>query len=592
MRGRRFSGAAFIGLGVWLSLAPPGYAEGAPGVLPHLQLIGLSDARLVRNVGLSVPPIRFDCAAPEVMIQRYLASAHRDAEQAMQALGYFNATIRPSIVNREGCREPQLDITAGPVVTVADVQLTLRNAAGDHLDQAPFLRDFLRTAVPKQGAPLNQGQYTALREGIWTRVRSQGYFDARWATHELIVDPKTNKARFVLVMEAGRPYRIGTITIDQSILKPELAERLTGSRSGDPYSTRTLVAMNQNLLASDYFSDVRIRPQLDERRDNTIPIVIKTTANHPSSYEARIGYGTDTGARVGAKMLRRYINSSGHHWKADFSLAQRQQTLNATYTIPRLSDPLNQHYDLYTTIDREKNLGITTLASTTGGQWVRNFNRWTSSLFSEYLLERSQFGSNPANTSHFWLAGARLGWQDLNDLLFPTRGLVFNSSVSTAARPLLSSASLIRGQMMLGGLYPLGRWVFKGRVELGGISTSDFAQMPKSLRFFAGGDQSVRGYAYQSLGPKDATGQAIGGQYLFTSSAEVMHPIYGPDWYGAAFVDSGNAFDSLRNIQLYTGAGLGVRWRSPVGQIRVDVAYPFDGPSHTPRLSLGIGATF
>lgn len=560
--------------------------------MPHLQLTGISDPALVRNVGLSVPPIRFDCTAPEVMIRRYLTTARITAEQALQALGRFNATIRTTVIDHDGCREPQLDITPGPVVHVTDVALNLRNAAGDDLSQAPFLRDFLHSAVPAAGAPLNQAQYTALRAGIWSRVRSQGYLDAHWTTHELVVDPRHDTARFVLDLAAGKPYRIGKITVEQSILKPDLAERLTGSRPGDPYSTRTLVAMNQNLISSAYYSDVRVRPQTDERAGDAVPIVIKATAATASSYEARIGYGTDTGARIGAKMRRRYINASGHHWKADFSLAQRQQTLNATYTIPRSSDPLNQHYDLYTTIDREKNLGIKTLSSTSGAQWVRNFNRWTSSLFSEYLVERSQFGSHRAVTSHFWLMGARLGWQNLNDPLFPTRGLVFSSSLSTAARPLLSSASLVRGQMMLGGLYPVGRWIVKGRVELGGINTSNFSQLPKTLRFFAGGDQSVRGYAYQSLGPKDSTGQVIGGQYLFASSAEVMHPIYGQQWYGAAFVDSGNAFDSLQDIHLYTGAGIGVRWRSPVGMVRVDVAYPFDGTSHTPRLSLGIGAAF
>ncbi|HUX81360.1 MAG TPA: autotransporter assembly complex family protein [Halothiobacillus sp.] len=592
MRVWLISWVGLVGMGVLLCLGTNATAAETPNPTPHLQLTGLTDPALIRNVGLSVPPIRFDCAAPEVMIQRYLASARTAAEQALQALGHFNARIETSMTDIGGCREPALSITPGPVVRIAAVQLKIRNAAGDDLSQAAFLRDFLRTAVPTVGAPLNQGVYTTLREGIWARVRGQGYLDARWRTHELIVDPKTNTARFDLDMAAGKPYRIGTITVEQSILKPALAERLTGSRPGDPYSTRTLVAMNQNLLGSDYFSDVRVRPQTDARVDDTIPIVIKTTASHPSSYEARIGYGTDTGARLGAKMQRRYINSSGHHWKADFSLAQRQQTLNATYTIPRLSDPLKQHYDIYATIDRERNLGITTLSSTTGAQWVRNFNRWTSSLFSEYLLERSQFGSTPAKTSHFWLMGARLGWQNLNDLLFPTRGLVFNATLSTAARPLLSSASLIRGDVMLGGLYPIGDWIFKGRVELGGISTSDFSQMPKSLRFFAGGDQSVRGYAYQSLGPKDATGQVIGGQYLITSSAEAMYPVYGRNWYAAAFVDSGNAFDTLQGMHLNTGAGVGVRWRSPVGQVRVDVAYPFDGTSHTPRLSLGIGAAF
>ncbi|MHB9021571.1 MAG: autotransporter assembly complex protein TamA [Halothiobacillus sp.] len=564
----------------------------ATALAPHLQIQGLVDNPLIRQVGLSMPTLRLDCSASNVALQRYLGSARDAAVLALQAYGYFNAEITPAILEGDHCREPQLTITPGKRALITKVKIVLRDATGANLASNGIFQPYLQTAVPAIDSPLNQNAYTALRDGLLARARGAGYLDAQWLTHELRVNPKTHSAEIDLTLNAGVAYQLGDITVEQSLLKPELADRLTGARPGDAYTTQTLVAMNQNLAGTNYFSDVRVRPQLDQRRGGVVPVVIKTEPNPPRSYEVRVGYGTDTGARLGSEITQRYVNSSGDYWKGDLSLAQRKQTLTGTYTLPRLSDPLNQNYDLYAKFDRESNLGITTVSSTTGAQWARKFNLWTSSLYSEYLLERSQFGAEPAQTSGFLLAGVRLGRRDLNDPLFPTQGSVLSGSLSAAAKPLLSTTSLVRAHLMVGGLYPVGDWVFKGRAEVGGIATHEFSTLPKSLRFFAGGDQSVRGYAYQSLGPKDANGLVVGGQYLFTASIDVMHPVYGRDWWGAAFVDTGNAFDSLNNLGLNTGAGVGVRWRSPVGMVRVDVAYPFDGTRRMPRLHLGIGASF
>jgi translocation and assembly module TamA len=578
------------GFAPWIQAAD----EVPPSAVAHpiLQIEGLTEAALIRQVGLSVPPLRLDCTASTVALTRYLDSAKTAATEALQAYGYFNAQLDSSLVQENNCRDPKLSITLGAPVRIAAIHIALHDADGVNLADHAAFAAFLQTAVPRVDSPLNQSAYTSLRDGLLSRARGAGYLDARWLVHELKVNPVNNTADITLELDAGHAYRLGAITVEQSILKPELADRLTGAKPGDAYTTQRLVAMNQNLAGTHYFSDVRVRPDLNNRRDGTVPVTIKTMPNTPRSYEVRVGYGTDTGARLGSKITQRYVNSSGDYWNGDLSLAQRQQTLTGTYALPRLSDPLNQHYDLYTKFDRESNLGITTVSSTTGAQWARKFNLWTSSLYSEYLLERSQFGAEPAQTAGFLLAGARVGRRDLNDPLFPTQGSVLTASLSGAAKPLLSTASLVRVHVMAGGLYPLGDWVVKGRAELGAVVTSDFPAMPKSLRFFAGGDQSVRGYAYESLGPKDATGTVVGGQYLVTASAEVMHPVYGRDWWGAAFVDTGNAFDSLANMRLATGAGMGVRWRSPVGMVRVDVAYPFNGSARTPRLHLGIGASF
>ena len=132
---------------------------------------------------------------------------------------------------------------------------------------------------------------------------------------------------------------------------------------------------------------------------------------------------------------------------------------------------------------------------------------------------------------------------------------------------------------------------FVGGVSVGAIETNDFSKIPPSLRFFAGGDNSVRGYSYESLSPRNAKGKLRGGQQMLTASAEYQRNVTG-DWWGTAFVDTGDAFDNWGPDGLKTGAGLGVRWISPVGPIRLDIAHPFDDDDNDWRLHFSIGPEF
>ena len=213
------------------------------------------------------------------------------------------------------------------------------------------------------------------------------------------------------------------------------------------------------------------------------------------------------------------------------------------------------------------------------------------SLFTEYLLDRTRYGDDPAESNGFAILGGRLGYDGLDDPLFPSEGVVVDVSLQGAAEPVLSATSFLRGRAFVGGYLSLGRWIFAGRGEAGMIVTDDFDKMPRSLRFFTGGDRSVRGYEYESLAPENEEGTLIGGKYLLVGSVEAMYPVVDDDWYLAAFVDTGNAYIDPE-AELKTGAGLGVRWRSPVGMVRLDVAQPLDGSDGLPRLHLGLGAAF
>ena len=554
---------------------------------PALQLTGLEERELVTNVGLSVPRVTFSCQASTAQIRRYLQSARDAADEALQAYGYFNARIRPRIDDSGECRHPALQIDKGPVTRVEAVRIDVPEAIRAIEPVAAFIREHR----PETGAPLDQAGYDTLRDGLLTRARQRGYLDARYTQHEIRVDPARQSAAITLILDPGPRYRFGEVTIEQSVLRDELAHRLTGVEPGAPYTSQDLLAMNQNLTGTEYFESVSVRPDLDGRADREVPVDIVARRSPRTSWELRAGYATDVGPRVGANVKRRFVNDRGHQWGARTSVSMIEQRAETSYSIPRAADPLHERYDIYARMAREDNNDIVTTSATAGVQWVRQTDRWTRTLFTEYLLDRTRYGDAPAESNGFAVLGGRLGYDGLDDALFPTRGVAFDVSLQGAAEPVLSATSFLRGRAFVGGYYPLGNWIVAGRAEAGMIATDDFDAMPRSLRFFTGGDRSVRGYEYDSLSPRDEDGTRTGGKYLLAGSVEAMVPVIGDDWYLAGFVDSGNAWVDPE-AELKTGAGLGLRWRSPVGMVRVDVAQPLDGSDGLPMLHLGLGAAF
>lgn len=235
---------------------------------PTLQLTGLEEPDLITNVGLSVPRITFSCQASTARLRRYLDSARQAAEEALQAHGYFNSRISARIEARDDCRDPALHVDKGPVTRVASVEIDLP----EEIRAIEPIRAFVEASRPEIGIPLDQAAYDSLRDGLMTRVRQRGYLDARFTRHEIRVDPASRSAAIALQLEPGERYRFGKVTIEQSVLRDELAHRLTGVEPGAAYSSRDLLAMNQNLTGTEYFESVSVRPDLDARENAEVPV--------------------------------------------------------------------------------------------------------------------------------------------------------------------------------------------------------------------------------------------------------------------------------------------------------------------------------
>ncbi|HEX8948698.1 MAG TPA: autotransporter assembly complex family protein, partial [Dissulfurispiraceae bacterium] len=407
------------------------------------------------------------------------------------------------------------------------------------------------------------------KQDLQATAMDEGFLDAQFPLHRITVHLREYYATIDLHLDTGPLYRFGEVSFRQDILRPEFLGRFVPFQKGDPYRTSKLLELQDALTASDYFRQVEVKPRRDLARDLTIPVEVDLTPQKRQRYTFGLGYGTDTGFRGVLGWEDRWVNRKGHRFSTELRLSQIQRNFSARYIIP-MKKPATDHLDftaglfhestnIYTTETRM----IGTSRSILRGSWQQTF----------YLnLQKEKFTiDDESGKSTLLLPGT--GWTRIkaDNRVFTTRGSRLVLDVRGADKMLLSSTSLIQFRSNLKFIrspWDTGRIILRG--DFGVTWVGDFPKLPASLRFFAGGDQSVRGYGHKTLGPMNAKGKVIGGRHLVVGSFEYDQRIY-KKWGAAVFYDVGNALNKLSD-PLKHGAGIGLRWRSPVGMVRLDFA--------------------
>jgi translocation and assembly module TamA len=401
-----------------------------------------------------------------------------------------------------------------------------------------------------------------------------------------------------LAWETGPRYRFGPVQFEGSQFRKGFLDRYVPFKPGDYFSQDQLLDLQQALNGADYFSVVNVLPDVDDAKDGTVTVKVELVPAKRTVYTGGPFIGTDTGFGLRGGVTRRWVNDRGHTWKNELVVAQRLKTLSTLYSIPlpgRHQRSLNfgaNYRDADTDTSQSRTLELV-------GNEARLWHGWTRTLGAHALIGTftvGKRGNEPDNTpgiehgrSKLVFAEASLARKKGDNPTFVRKGW----SVSFAAR---STAGTLLSDTRFTQFTADAKWIraFKGRNRLilrgsAGITpTGDFGALPPQLRFFAGGDRSVRGYGFQSIGPKNSDGRVIGGRNLLVASTEVEH-YFTKNWGMAAFVDAGNAFSGT-DYRPKIGAGLGVRWLSPVGMIRVDLGKPVHNPDrHGIELHIVIG---
>ena len=525
----------------------------------------------------------------EAEIRRLHRRAEGDIRGALEAYGYYTPKVSAKLAGKGRDWVASYHVEPGEPTTLGDVTVELTGEGREF----PALADVVANTGLRSGRRLLHASYEGTKTALARAAFDNGFLDARFTAHALRVDPSLRRADVELRLDTGPRYYFGEVDLQQEGLEPAFVRRYVPITPGEVFEPAKLLQAQFALSDLGYFGTVEIQPHRERAVDRRVPITITTTPRPPRRYDVTVGYGTDTGARFGLGAEFRRLNQRGHRLRTDLRVSEIKNSIGADYRIPlgtragenlgfaagysdeKVGDGFSRTYDVTTTLSR------------TPGDWQRQ-------LYLKYRYEQSLTPDTGLDSVKLLLPGMTLTRGELDDAIHARRGWSVFMDVHGGNQYALSDVSFAQGRGVLRFVFPVGaRARLLLRTELGAsILGEDFSTLPASQRFFAGGDQSVRGYSYQSLGPRsapsieDPNGKVIGGQYLSTYSAELEYRIVG-NWGAAVFADAGGADDDP-SPPLSRGVGAGVRYRAPVGTVQVDLAHPLDGDERGIRPHIGI----
>lgn len=574
-------GCSYLGIGDDDTVS----GDGQPAT-PRVEAIveGL-DSRQERNVRAYLGLLEEACDAPEWRVRRRFAASDGEIGQALRALGHYQPQVDKSLEREESCWQARFSVTPGPRVVMDAVQITIDGEASAD----PAFTALLDELPLKSGEPLDHGNYERTKRRLESLAAERGYRDARLSQHELAVNPDAGTARASLRLDSGPRYRLGEVVLAQDTLDEDVVLRLMDYTPGQAYSADRLHQLDRALSDSGYYSSVDVRADPAAAQDLIVPVTVQAEPRKRHLYSAGAGFATDVGPRVRLGYENRRINRRGHRFNARLRASLVEQNLTTEYQIP-LEHPQSEWLTFSAAVVREETDTFDSTALRLGARATHlRFGGWLETAFIEASRENFEIGAT-RDTSTFLLPGVSYARTKSDGALRTARGWRLFAEIKGGAEGFGSDTSLIRARLAADWVTTLpwrGRIIT--RAEAGALASGDFDKLPPSLRFFAGGDNSVRGYELDTLGPRDATGQVIGGRYLAVASLEYEHPIRGA-WSAASFVDAGNAFDNEFSEDIKLGVGVGLRWQSPVGPVRVDLAHPLNDDGDTlVRLHLRVG---
>lgn len=506
---------------------------------------------------------------------------------SLEPYGYFHSQTSSKIeqVSAEEYRL-KLIITAGNPVIISSLHLALSGPGA----LLPELQQSLKSFPLKKGDILRQDVYEQEKSLLIQEAVDLGFLDADFSKHQINVYRAENRADITLNLETGVRYRFGRTTFSGNSNYPDrFLHRYLSYQEGDFFSQRKLGQTQLNFLNADLFQNVNVAPVSAQTEGNRKPVNIELRPMPKHRFRPGIGYGTDTGARSSLRYRDLNCFQSGHELKGDLLIAQYRQSLVTTYIIPDINR-LDSQTQLRVGFDREESDSYLSRELFSEAEYQRAFGRnLLSSLFLRLTQEYSEVGTE-TNRSRMLLPGIRLQWRQVDNPAAPRYGFQWSVEAKGAQTALLSDTSLLQLTAHATNQIPLPH-EFSLLLRLQGGTTwhnAPLRDLPASLRFFAGGDRSVRGYGFQALGPKDETGQVVGGKNLLVANLE-LEKRFTSKWGGVVFYDVGNAFDSFAEYELEQGAGIGIRRYTPIGPIRLDLARQIGNSTQRWRLHLSMG---
>ena len=590
------------------------------------------------NVRARVEPFRLTGTSrlSERRVENLRQDAERNARRALRPYGYYFPKISSRAVRvAERSWRIELDIVPGPPVVIASLELDIRGPGAD----LPELQEWLDQWPLREGGTLIQPDWDREVQRALEIAADSGYLLAEFTTRRMEVDLDRKRADLALILETGEQAVMGEVRFHQDIVKPHVMENLPRFAAGDPYDAWVLERFRIDVWRTGYFTDIEV---VEDRHLGESPprvdLDVTVQARKPNTYQGTIGIGSDTGPRVQLSWLRHLISPRGDNLSLSVGWQDHNDEyfVRAGYRIPRnvesrqfwLAEALlkreNQNVSVSNQFDELFTLGdadISDYSVRLGRQKVyqrrRGHRQLFETIFVQSLYEQTDFrfrsGEGPSpdllledeselspeQTSTDFSLGIEYEMPYIRGSGFETvglnnRGWAFVSDEAWGSDTDFAQVYLSSRWNVLAGR----RWKFLLRGEVGytdaEVNNFDIliddqlinisaTELPNLYRFKAGGSTSVRGYGFERLSNNN-----IGSNNIVTASAEVEMKVFG-NWSAAAFFDIGNAFNDWDEMELKKGVGVGVRWYTIAGALRLDVAQALDLPDKPWRFHFTIG---
>ncbi len=546
----------------------------------HLDLVRFRDAR----VAGAVTPLELD---------RLIAAAPAQGRSLAETEGYFDAEVS---VTRNRAEVPQVvvSVVPGPRSLIHEVGLAVESpqlepeaidAAGTDttamlLEQWPLQR----------GEPFTQAAWAAAKNSTLARLQGAGYPLARWRSTSATVETATRRVNLELVADSGPLFRLGRLEIlGLSRYGEATVQRLLGFTPGEVYTEALLARWQRHLQRSELFEAAVVELKIDPEQADAATVIVTVREFPAQQVTTGLGFSSDTGARATLNYMHRRPFDQDVVLTNNLEVGRQKNA----WTGQVISHPLPDHYRNlvsagYERLNQDDELRTSANLRVGRTQDTDDFTR------QYFVAVQSATVTSAAPETSAVAVSLNYNWvrRDIDSIALPTRGLIFSAETAAGYSfdATQSDGVFARGLGRVTGYRPLGGlWNLQWRLEAGEVFAKSDVTIPDTLLFRAGGQDSVRGYGYRTLGP-EVNGVVTSGRMLFTSSVEFARPFSSqiPSLWGAVFVDAGNASNRWKDMRPQFGVGPGIRWRSPVGALRVDVAYGVDLHKWRLEVSLGI----
>ena len=513
--------------------------------------------------------------------------ASDQAKEAAATEGFFSANVDVAVDRSTTPWQVKVSVTPGPQARVERASIDIQGAATTDDAGRAAIADVKRAWPLAKGAPFRQPAWISAKTQAVTQLAGSGFAAAKLLSSEALVDPAANSVDVQLTIDSGPVFHLGDLEIEGLSRYPaELVRNYRTRRPGDRYSIAELDQFVRRLNGTGYFASVHAAIDADPAKADDAPVHVSVIEAPTKKLEAGLGFSTDTAFRGNVSYRDVDVNHHALQMYVDARVESKLQNASLRFVSPPAANGWSP--SVFARLEQTDISGLVTKTAIAGARMssLDERNQWQyGAAFYTDLQQPTGLANEDA---HALYVDVERAWRRVDDLVAPTRGWIAlaQAGVGIPGASTRQFGRVIVRYTMWQPISPL--WSFTARADAGAVLAASRNDIPSSLLFRTGGDVSVRGYAFQSLGIKEGD-VVLPARYYFATSVEATRWI--TDLWGlATFVDAGDAFDATSDMKVALGYGLGVRVRTPIGPFRLDLAYGQE--SRQVRLHFSVGVAF